>query len=148
MRDEDQILRNLEAKQNAFFAGCERRGLSLSALSAALDISISTLSGYRFTKGKPKPAMMPLALFIKIARCDVIPTDLANILIEDSGHQLIAIDPVQTDWLHLGALTAQFSAKVCEYQATGGHIDHREDADLREEMLIIVSEGNGAISAG
>ena len=148
MRDGDQIVRNLEAKQAAFFAACDKRGLSLSALAAALDAPISTLSGYRPTNAKPKPALLPLEMFIRIAACEVIPTDLANVLIEDSGHQLIAVDPVKTDWLRLGALTAQFSSKVCEYQATGGHIDHREDADLREEILIIVSEGNGAIGGG
>lgn len=148
MREEDPILRNLETKQAAFFTGCERRGLTLSTLAAALDVPLPTMSGYRFTAAKPKPALMPLSLFIKIARCDAIPTELANILIEDSGHQLIAIDPVKTDWLRLGALTGQFASKVCEFQATGGHIDHREDAELREEILTIVSEGNGAIGGG
>ena len=148
MRDEDTIQRNLEAKQAAFFLGCEKRGLTLAALGEVLDVSSSTLSAYRPTRARPKPSLMPLALFIRIARCDAVPTELANLLIEDSGHQLAPIDAVQTDWLTLGERAAGFAAKVCKFQATGGHIDHREDAELREDILIIVSEGQGAAGVG
>jgi hypothetical protein len=146
MRDDDTILRNLEAKQAAFFLGCEKRGLSLTALAVMLDAPIATLSSYRATRAKPKPALMSLALFIKIAGCEDIPTDLANLLIEDSGHQLAPIDGTRTDWLPLAARTAAFASKVCQFQDTGGHIDHREEAQLREDMLIIISEGHGAVT--
>ncbi|MDO7841104.1 hypothetical protein [Sphingomonas immobilis] len=147
MRDEDPILRNLETKQAVFFSACERRGLSLSTLSAALGEPLSTLSGYRPTPAKPKPNLMSLAMFIKIAGCDQIPGELANILIEDSRHQLAPIDAVAADWLGLGMRAAAFASQVCEFQATGGHIDHREDAILKEGILTIISEGHGAIAA-
>lgn len=143
MREECQIARNLEVKQGVFFLACEKRGLSLAALAAAIDVSPSTLGSYKPLPSR-KPSLMPLAMFIKLSR--FVPADLMSLLIEDSGHQLAPIDPSAANWLGLGMRAATFASKVCEFQSTGGHIDHREAAELREDMLVIISEGHGAVS--
>ncbi|CAN5574007.1 hypothetical protein BH10PSE14_BH10PSE14_06400 [soil metagenome] len=143
MRDDCPISRNLEVKQGLFFSACEKRGLSIAAMAAAADMSASTLGSYR-PSSKRVPSLMPLTVFVKLAR--EVPADLMNILIEDSHHHLTAIDPGTANWLGLGMRAARFASKVCEFQATGNRIDHREDAELREDMLIIISEGNGAVA--
>ena len=142
MRDEDPISRNLKAKQGLFFSACEKRGLTIAAMAAAVDMSDDTLRSYKPTPSR-EPSQMPLSAFIRLSR--EVPADLMSILIEDSGHNLAPIDPAASDWLGLGMRAARFASKVCEFQATGGHIDHREATELREDMLIIISEGHGAV---
>lgn len=143
MRDEDAICRNLKAKQGLFFTACERRGLTIPAMAAAAEIAEPTLRSYKPVPSRETSAMS-LWAFIRLAR--IVPPDLMSLLIEDSGHQLAAIDPAAANWLALGAKAAKFASKVCEFQATGGHIDHREQAELREDVLIIISEGHGAVT--
>ncbi len=143
MRDDDPVARNLAVKQGIFFAACERRGLTLAALAAATEIPASTLGSYKPVHSRAT-ALMGLCVFNKLAR--VVPAELMSMLIEDSGFQLAPVDPVAADWLGLGGRTAAFAAKVCQFQQTGNHIDHREAAELRDEMLIIIAEGHGAIA--
>jgi hypothetical protein len=143
MRDEDPIRQNLETKQDLFFRACAKRGLTIAGMAAAAGIEAGTLGTYKPTHGR-KASLMPLWAFIRLA--GFVPTDLMSILIEDSGHQLAPIDPQAADWLGLGARAGAFASKVCEFQATGGHIDHREAAVLREDMLVIISEGQGAVT--
>ena len=145
MRDEDPICRNLKVKQDAFFRAAEREGFTLAVLSADTDIPVGTLASYRSTQAR-EPSIMSLATFVKLAA--VVPPRLSSLLIEDSGKLVAARDGQDATWLRLGERAGAFAAKVCRFQSTDGHIDHREDADLRADMIEILTEGHGAIGAG
>lgn len=143
MRDEDPIARNLEIKQGLFFSACEKRGYTIAGLAEATGISKSTLGSYRPSPSRATTAM-GLCVFNKLAK--EVPAEIMSILIEDSGYQLAPIDPQAANWLGLGGRAAEFASKVCRFQATGNAIDHREAAELREDILIIISEGHGAVT--
>ena len=144
MRDEDAICRNLKVKQGVFFTACEKRGYTVAGMAAAAEISEPTLRSYKPGTAR-EPSAMGLWALIKLAKAG-IPTDLLSILIEDSDLSLTAIDPAAADWMRLAARTANFASKACAFQASDNHIDHREAAELREDMLIIISEGRGAVT--
>ncbi len=144
MRDDGAIERNLVVKQAAFFRAAAKRGFSAAVLAEETDIPATTLASY-VDKPSRKASLMPLAVFVKLARVPEMPAELLSILIEDSGHDVVPHDPARACWLELGEKASSFAAKVFRYQATGGHIDHREDADLREDMRELVAEGQGAI---
>lgn len=145
MRDDGQIERNLMVKQETFFRKAGERGFTIAVIAAETDIPGPTLGSY-VDKPSRKASLMPLAAWIKIARIPNFPTDLLSMLIEDSGHDAVPRDPQRADWLRIGERATRFASKVFRYQATGNHIDHREDADLREDLREIVAEGQGAIS--
>jgi len=146
MRDEDPICRNLKVKQDTFFLAAEKRGYGLPDIEERTGIPRSTLSSYK-TSGAREPSLMGLATFIKLAKIPAL-VDLVSRLIEDSDLALAPKEPRTADWLAAGARAAAFASKVCQFQATGGFIDHVEDAELRTDMITIVSEGHGIIGGG
>jgi len=145
MRDDGAIERNLEIKQDAFFRAAAKRGFSIAVIAAEAEISASTLASYIPKPSRPKPSLMPLAVWIKIARIPNFPADLLSMLIEDSGHDAVARDAEQASFLDLGEKAGSFAAKVCRFQSTGGHIDHGERAELIEDLRAFVPEAQGAI---
>ena len=144
MRDDDAICRNLKVKQHAFFAAAEREGYSLGVLSAETGIPVSTLGSYRTTNARV-PAVMGLATFIKLTAATRKHPQLASLLIEDSGCVIASSEPQAAEWLALGERLCATGAKIMRYQASDGHIDHIEDADLCADMVEIVSEGHTMI---
>lgn len=148
MRDEDAISRNIVDRQDRILREgglAERRGLSLTLLSAETHIPVATLKSYRTTHSRPA-AMMSLAAFVKLARA--LPADLASLLIEDSGLDLVAKTPVEKDWLALGERAAALASKVCRFQSTGGVIDHREDAELTDELREFAADAQAMVATG
>lgn len=144
MRDDGAIERNLAVKQQTFFRKAADRGFTVGVIAAETDIPATTLGTY-IDKPSRKASLMPLAAFIKIGRIADFPADLLSLLIEDSGHDAVPHDAERADWLALGEKAASFASKVCRYQSTGGHIDHVEAEDLREDVREIVAEGQGII---
>lgn len=145
MRDEDTITRNLKVKQGAFFISCESEGLTMGVLAATSGIPIDTLRSYRPTRSR-EASVMGLTVYVKLLRA--LPSNLlhlGSLLIEDSGCVVASADTQAANWLAIGERACAFGAKVFRYQASDNHIDHREDADLREELLTIVSEGHGVL---
>lgn len=150
MRDVETIERNLRAKQDAFFAGCEvaEPPLTMAMLAARSGIPVETLRSYRTTNAR-KPSIMGLAVFVRLV--GALPEELVHLgslLIEDSGCFVARTDPRAAAWLELGDRAGAFASKVCRYQASGGHIDHVEDADLRTDLIEIVSGGHGMLGGG
>lgn len=145
MREEDPICRNLAIKQDAFFRACEREGFTMGVLATETGIPLSTLSSYRPTNARPQPALMALATFVKLGRVPNMPAHLLSLLIEDSTFVAARTDAQTSAWLAMGERACAFGAKVMRYQASDNHIDHREDADLRTDMIEIISEGHGMV---
>jgi hypothetical protein len=148
MRDEDAISRNLADRQDRILREgglAERRGLTLALLHAETGLSVDTLKSYRRTKSR-EPAIMSLANFVKLALA--LPSDLSSLLIEETGLDLVAKTPVEKDWLSLGERAAALASKVCRYQSTGGVIDHREDAELTEELREFAADAQAMVATG
>lgn len=146
MHDECPIERNLrQVKQAAFFRAADRAGFSVGVLASETGISRATLDSYIATPSRPKPSIMSLAVFVKLASVRDLPPHVTSLLIDDCGLDLVARDPARTNWLTLGEKMSAFTTKVFRFQATGNHIDHREDAELREDVIEIISESHGAL---
>ena len=145
MLDVEAISRNLAVKQDAFFRAAKREGYTFAVLSADTGIPTGTLESYRSTPSRPKPAIMGLAMFVKLAGATRKHPHLASLLIEDSGCVIATAEPQATEWLALGERMCAAGAKIFRYQASDNHIDHREDADLCAEMIEIVSEGHAML---
>lgn len=146
MRDECPVERNLRVKQGAFFRAAAKAGFGIALLAEEIGEHRSTLDSYIEKPSRPRPSIMSLAMFIKLASVPSLPPHIAALLIEDSGLDLVSRDPQRANWLALGAKAAAFSSKVCAYQASDNHIDHREDADLRNDIIEIISDGQGAVA--
>jgi hypothetical protein len=144
MRDDGAIERNLILRQATFLRKAAERGFSIALIETETGIPATTLASY-IDKPSRKASLMPLSAFIKIAAIDNFPDDLLSLLIEDSKHDVIRRDAEASSFLELGAKAGSFAAKVCQFQATGGHIDHAEKAELIEDLREFVSEGQGAI---
>lgn len=144
MRDDGAIERNLIIKQATFFRKAGERGFTVAVIEAETGIPGPTLSSY-VDKPSRKASLMPLAAWIKIAAIPNFPTDLLSLLIEDSGHNAVRRDAEQASFLDLGERAGSFAAKVCRFQATGGHIDHGEKAELIEDLREFAAEAQGAI---
>jgi hypothetical protein len=148
MHDECPIERNLRhVKQAAFFRAADKAGFSIPILAAETGISRATLDSYLPMPSRPKPAIMSLAVFVKLAAVKDLPPHVTALLIDDSGLDLVAREPSRTNWLALAEKMCGFGGKVLRFQSTGNHIDHREEAELREDVIEIISEGQGAIAA-
>ena len=146
MSDECPISRNLTVKQAGFFAAAEREGYTLGVLASHTGISPETLRSY-IDKPSRKASLMPLVAFIKLSRVPGLPAHVLGLLIEDAGYDLAPRDPARTDWLRYAEKLAGFTAKVFRFQSSDNHIDHREDIELREDVLEIISESQGALAA-
>ena len=87
--------------------------------------------------------MMPLSAFVKLAR--VLPADLSNLLIEDSGFALTPVEPNAKQWLDVAERAAALAGKVCRFKATGDFIDHREDAELTGDARALSADLAGMV---
>jgi hypothetical protein len=149
MADECPIERNLRfVKQAAFFRAADRAGFSIGVLASEIGVPRSTLDSYLPMPSRPKPAVMSLAMFVKLAGVPNLPSHVSALLIEDCGLDLVPRDPSRASWLQLAEKMCTFGSKVLRFQATGNHIDHREEAELREDVAEIIAEGHGAIAPG
>jgi hypothetical protein len=115
----------------------KKRGITLSLLSAETDIPEPTLRAY--ANGTNGLSWQNAKKLIR-----ALPADLGSLLIEDTGYRLAPIEARGASWLALGERMAQFTGKILHFQGTGGGIDPREHAELREDVLVIISEGQGA----
>lgn len=146
MSDDCPISRNLTVKQAAFFAAADREGFSLGVLASHMGISVETLRSY-IDKPSRKASLMPLVTFIKLSRVPGLPTHVLGLLVEDAAFDLAPRDPLRTNWLALGERMSSFCAKVLRFQSSNNHIDHREEVELCEDVLGIISESQGALAA-
>lgn len=130
-------------KQDTFFLACDRRGYSRVDLAERSGISADTLRIYVTVPSRPKSSIMSLAMVRRLIRA--VPAELGSILIDGTGVHLVADDPKPAGWLTLAERMSGFVGKVLRYQATGPGIDHREEADLREDIITIIAEGEGQV---
>jgi hypothetical protein len=145
MRNGETIERNLKLKQEAFFLACDAAGLTMGVMAARSGLPIGTLRSYRTVPSR-EPSIMGFASFVAIVGS--LPAEhvhLASVLIEDTGCTITRLDPNSAEWLALGEKLCRAGAKIMRYQQSDGHIDHAEDADLRTDMIEIVSDGAGKI---
>jgi hypothetical protein len=117
------------------FVGQGRR-ISYAALVEATGVPLTSLKGYA------GGVAMPLHVALRLI--PALPREAANMLVEPCGHKLVPFDAADKDWLSLAEKSASFAAKVIRYQATNGHIDHAEDADLLRDARELAAEATVA----
>jgi hypothetical protein len=145
MCGDDEISENVRKKQDRVLRKLKDRGMSFLDLEVETGIPEDTWPSYTITKARPKPSVMSLATFIKLAKAlhDNHHDDLASMLIEDSGFSLKPIQHRERNWLGFVSRLQSFGSKACGYAADG--IDHREDAELTEEVRTIAAEAQGMV---
>lgn len=133
---------NVRVAQETFFFAASKRGFTRQILAERSGISTDTLGIYCGTRER-KASIMSLAKVRRLVA--VVPLEVGSILLDGTGVHLVADDPRRAGWLSIADRMASFAAKVCRYQATGPGIDHREEADLREDIITIIAEGEGQV---
>lgn len=147
MRDECPIRNNLIVRQERVLRKASERGMTMADLSAETGIPVPTLNSYI-----PKPSRvaseMPTSAFIKIAKAlaGAGMTDLASLLIEDTGLTLVERDPSSANWRQF-ATTLNRTATKISAALEDGHVDHREHIDLSDATRALISDAHGVVGA-
>jgi hypothetical protein len=144
MRDDCPVSRNCIVKQAAVLRLAEARGHSIALLSAETQIPEPTLRSYIDKPSRPA-SLMSFAVVVKLLRA--LPADLAQLLLEDSGYQLVPAQCSEKDWPGLAKRASDLSSMVLDALSSGGRIDHREDAKLTDAARELAAEAE-AMTAG
>lgn len=132
------LARDVAERQVRMFSMFVGQGLytTRAALAAATGIGVSSLREYA------AGAAMPLAVALALSK--VLPAEAINMMLEPAGKRLCDADATATNWDGLAAQAAGLVADVCTARADG-HIDHTEDARLRQRTRTLIAEAQGAV---
>jgi len=141
MPDAGGVQRNVAERQRAMFGLFVGPQLFVTraALAAATGIPASTLQDWA------QGVTMPLWGALALARA--LPREAINMLTEPVGFRLADSDPGAACWDGLAAEAANLTADICEAQRDG-HIDHREEARLRQRARTLIADAQAVVDGG